>query len=249
VDHRLAKGLPLIDLDDLYIDEAFSTSFFQSLLTLFRQYPTQFAAVAIASMRRALQKKQIDCKELIRNFAAKNADYFLNLAQRINVDPGLLSFMAKTMSLPFFEIYRELFHPQLEQADAIWFKPLCPLCGNTPSMARLEKEAGQRYLWCSTCNTQWIFPRMLCPFCLNKDQDQLRYFYDEMKKFYRVYVCDNCKRFIKTIDERENNHQAEISMTTEDMATHFLDDLAVDEGFQNAVRWIESDKYKNQFTT
>ena len=242
MDHRLSAGLPLIDLNDVYIDDSFVNSFFRSLLTLFKRYPAQFAADDINRLRRAFLKKEFVGKKLIKNFVANNATYFVELARQINIEPGLLVFMAKTISLPFFDFYRAMFQSQLSQAEFVWFKPLCPLCGNAPAMARLEKEVGQKFLWCSTCNTQWTFTRIQCPFCLNKNQDQLRYFYDEKNKFYRVYVCDNCMRYLKTIDERENNHQADILMTTEDMASHFLDELAAKEGFKNAVWWTEIEK-------
>jgi FdhE protein len=101
---------------------------------------------------------------------------------------------------------------------------------------------GQKYLWCSTCNSQWTFTRIQCPFCLNKDQNQLRFFYDEENKSYRVYVCDNCKRYIKTIDERETEQDSDIFMTTQDMLTQYLNDLAIKDGFQNAVWWMKLDK-------
>jgi len=241
LDNRLAAGLPLIDHKNLYIEETFSESFFQELITLFEQYPTQYEANEISNIQEAFQKKYLIITELIRNFAAKNAEYFIDLADNIKVDQGLLAFVAKTISLPLFETYREILLPQLNRVDSVWFKPLCPLCGNVPGMARLEKEVGQRYVWCSTCNSQWTFARIQCPFCLNKDQNQLRYFYDEENKPYRVYVCDNCKRYIKTIDERQTDRNPDILMATEDMITQYLDDLAIKEGFQNAVWWTKLD--------
>lgn len=242
LDDRLAAGTPLIDPNNLCNEDTFSDSFFQQLVTFFEQYPSEFEANELSNLQDGFQKKDLIINELIRNFAAKNEKYFLNLADNIQVDQSLLAFVAKTISLPLFETYREILLPQLEKVDSVWLKPLCPLCGNDPAMARIEKEVGQKYLWCSTCNSQWIFARIQCPFCLNKDQNQIQFFYDEENKSYRVYVCDSCKRYIKTIDERETEQDADILMTTQDMLTQFLDELAIKEGFQNAIWWKKLDK-------
>lgn len=242
LDNRLADGIPLLDIGELYIDEIFSEPFFRDLLTLFKQYPAEYPTEKILSIQTGIQNQDLIINELLINYISKNSDYFNKLADTLQIDLGLLAIIAKIICLPLLEIYGEILKSQLATVNTNWFRPFCPLCGNAPGMARLEKEAGQKYLWCSTCNSQWIFARIQCPFCLTKDQNQLRFFYDEENKSYRVYICDNCKRYIKTIDERETEQDADIFMMTQDMLTQYLDDLAIKEGFQNAVWWLEAEK-------
>jgi FdhE protein len=83
-----------------------------------------------------------------------------------------------------------------------WEKGICPLCGQKPFISRLDKENGSRYLKCHLCYLEWRFPRLSCPFCGNEEGKSLSYFYADEDKAHRIEVCENCKRYLKTIDER-----------------------------------------------
>jgi FdhE protein len=71
--------------------------------------------------------------------------------------------------------------------------------------------------------------RIKCPFCGNEEQKTLAYFTVEEDERYRVEVCDNCKRYIKTVDFRKTNERADLEV--EDIATIHLDMLANEEGY------------------
>ena len=95
-------------------------------------------------------------------------------------------------------------------------------------MAELKSE-GARFLVCSACGNEWRFNRLKCPFCENANHEKLRYFYTEKEgKAYRVDVCENCKRYIKTIDTNEVD---EVIPSLEDIGTLHLDILAQKEGY------------------
>ena len=100
-------------------------------------------------------------------------------------------------------------------------------------MAKLRRDDGKRILECSLCNTNWPFMRVKCPFCYNDDKDSLRFFFVDEKSPYRVDVCDTCKRYIKTIDERKLPKNQEVVMVVEDIATSYLDILAEKEKYGN----------------
>jgi FdhE protein len=100
-------------------------------------------------------------------------------------------------------------------------------------MAKLEREEGRRILQCSLCSTEWAFRRLQCPFCRNDDHDTLRFFFVDEESPYRVDVCDICKRYIKTVDERKLEEEKKVMLTLENIATLFLDILAVEEGYRN----------------
>lgn len=99
--------------------------------------------------------------------------------------------------------YAALSHSFFSQADTEkWERGICPLCGEKPFIARLDKENGSRYLKCHLCYLEWRFPRLTCPFCKNVEKRSLSYFYAGEDKAHRIEVCENCKRYLKTIDER-----------------------------------------------
>lgn len=114
-----------------------------------------------------------------------------------------------------------------------WEHGLCPVCGGAPAVAYMEGEGGKRYLVCHRCETRWRFARVMCPFCGNKDHENLGFFTVEGgQDNLRVDFCDNCKGYIKTWDVRENeNHHPEM----EDLITARYDLAAEGEGYRRGA--------------
>ncbi|KUK65185.1 MAG: Uncharacterized protein XE00_0408 [Desulfofundulus kuznetsovii] len=109
-----------------------------------------------------------------------------------------------------------------------WMKGSCPVCGGRPSLSLLEKEVGRRYLYCGLCEVKWRFQRIGCPYCANPESQFLR---AEGEEKYRIYYCENCSGYIKTIDERKMEGTADLFW--EDINTVYLDILALREGYIN----------------
>ena len=102
-----------------------------------------------------------------------------------------------------------------------WYKRYCPVCGGGPDFAFLDKERdGARWLLCSRCDAQWLFYRLVCPHCGNDDQHSLAYLTDDTG-LYRLYVCEKCRRYLKTIDLRKT--EAEVLLPLERILTLDLD--------------------------
>ena len=148
-------------------------------------------------------------------------------AKEMKVDYALFSFLMVQSFAPFLESYAEKLKGHIDYSG--WLRGYCPVCGAEPLMARLEKETGKRWLFCSLCRTEWLFRRLKCPFCGNNDQESLRYFYSEDEEAYRVDVCDKCKRYTKTVDARKA--ESIRSLFVEDLVTLPLDMVAEKEGF------------------
>jgi FdhE protein len=98
-------------------------------------------------------------------------------------------------------------------------------------------------LRCSFCSTEWYFKRLMCPFCGNEDQNSLKYFFvDESspveKPAFRVDVCDNCKSYIKTLDERKLSESEKPDLYLENLGTLYLDILAQRDGYKSPTYWM-----------
>lgn len=119
-----------------------------------------------------------------------------------------------------------------------WLNGRCPVCGGDPTFAILDKEDGKRYLYCGLCEVKWRFQRLGCPFCLSNESQYLSV--EGMDK-YRVYFCDQCHGYIKTIDARRAGGK-EIDLFWEDIKTVQLDILAINEGYckQPVVQPVEN---------
>ena len=117
---------------------------------------------------------------------------------------------------------------------SLWRQGYCPVCGQVAVIAKHDKEDGSRVLECWLCHAQWVFPRMECPYCDNKDQKKLRFFYVPGDKSRQVHVCDECKSYLKTVDAK--TMQKDVLLEVEAIATGQLDLLAEKEGYHLPVK-------------
>jgi formate dehydrogenase maturation protein FdhE len=112
---------------------------------------------------------------------------------------------------------------------SIWKRGYCPVCGGAPDFATLGEEAGARHLLCSRCNSQWVYRRVGCPFCGTTDHTKLSYYPSE-DGVYRLYVCHECRRYLKTIDLRETAQA--FLLPVERITTVAMDAAARQEGYR-----------------
>ncbi len=237
IETRISSGIPWLDKQAIYLEETIIQSGFGELFSIFEKYPQQYPSETIDKLKKSFDKSELLSKEFIQKFISADKDYFNQLSKDTEIEFSILIYIARTLVFPFLKEYGELFKQQLTKVNSIWFRPFCPLCGNMPAMARLEKEVGQRYLWCTVCHQDWQFNRLQCPHCTNDDQKSIRYFYDENKSQYRVYVCEKCKHYIKTVDERTMAKNQQANMFLEDLITHYLDELALKQGYLSMLWW------------
>ena len=66
------------------------------------------------------------------------------------------------------------------------------------------------------------------PYCGNQNQNTLAYFTDD-DGLYRLYVCEQCRRYLKTIDLRQAN--GEIGIPLERLFTLSIDMEAREYGY------------------
>lgn len=110
-----------------------------------------------------------------------------------------------------------------------WKEGVCPVCGEKPMLAMLRAEDGGRVLECGLCHTQWETSRILCTACGNTDQQQLSFFFVPAQVHRRVYVCNQCNSYLKTIVLKELAR--DLIPDLENLVTHYLDVLAANEGY------------------
>ncbi|MEG6522634.1 formate dehydrogenase accessory protein FdhE [Desulfotomaculum sp. 1211_IL3151] len=148
-------------------------------------------------------------------------------AKRLAVPLGLLDFIALATFKPILKAFGEGFLKQIDLAE--WNHNHCPVCGDQPTMAKLVGKEGHRKLYCGRCETEWRFKRIGCPYCKDENSSQTTFITLDDCKQYRVYLCDRCKSYLKTVDERV---AGEVDLFCEDLATAALDEIAQSEGYQ-----------------
>ena len=128
---------------------------------------------------------------------------------------------------PYLEWAAEQVLPHVDQQR--WRRGYCPVCGGAPDFATLEAEVGARYLLCSRCNSQWVYRRLGCPFCETTDHAKLVYYPSE-DGVYRLYVCQECRRYLKTIDVRQAGRV--VLLPVERVTTVAMDAAAQEKGYR-----------------
>ncbi|MEJ2109092.1 MAG: formate dehydrogenase accessory protein FdhE [Acidobacteriota bacterium] len=156
------------------------------------------------------------------------------MAKSTSAKPDTIRFLLRTSLAPFFQLQAGFYQDIV--AEGFWSKGICPICGSEPSIARLVKDCGRRFLVCFLCGTEWVFDRLRCPFCEHKGPPKVRHFTVDDDEAHRVECCDNCKRYLKTVDDRIVGHQT--SPAVEDIITLQLDIFAKEQGYRQALDYI-----------
>ena len=113
-----------------------------------------------------------------------------------------------------------------------WRRSNCPVCGAKPEFAYLEKEVGARWCLCSSCATEWLFKRVQCPYCDNTDGKSLSFLTSD-DGLYRIYLCEECKSYIKAVDLRKAAPKATVAV--ESLTTVSLDAQAQEKGYHRGA--------------
>jgi FdhE protein len=235
---RSKEGKHLIDTEKIEIDEKLSNELFQDFFPILKKYET-FNNLEIQDLEQ--KKEKIGLEKLVRSVLVGNSENLKSIAQEHNLNPDLLLFFGLNLGQTLLELYAQQLKGKIDQEN--WLKGSCPLCGNFPAMEKLRREDGKKVLWCGFCGTEWFFKRVMCPFCENEEHNSLRYFFTEKDSSqaenpFRVDMCDKCKRYIKTIDERKLPENEKTDFPLDSMTTLYLDFLAQNDGYQSPTFWM-----------
>ncbi|MCP4537092.1 MAG: formate dehydrogenase accessory protein FdhE [Chloroflexi bacterium] len=216
---RLVQGLPLVSFAQLPIEAArfakLATEIAQELIKYNveagdRTLPTDDAEWI------SLAQQRFEAGQVVEGKKKEPQEVEATLAQ-MAVDVALKSYLMWASD-------RVMAHVPQEH----WRRGYCPVCGGNPDFGTLDTEAGTRRLMCSRCNSQWLYRRVGCPFCNTTTNAKLAYYPSE-DNVYRLYVCQECKHYLKAIDLRETNRA--VLLPVERITTVAMDAAAQQEGY------------------
>ena len=208
------------------IDYASSERLLTQLCDLVVAHRTEIQAAA-ETVRQAVTHGRLNPPALFESLLQDQDGALHDTAAAIGTDDKALAFLAYNAIQPSLALCAEQLAVYLD-ADAVWNKRYCPVCGGTPALAVLGM-AGQRELHCRYCRHAWRAPRIFCALCENTQNNELHYFFAEQEKDLRVDVCDRCKGYLKSVDSREVSRP--IFPPLEHVASLHLDIIAADKGF------------------
>jgi FdhE protein len=232
LERRIAQSRPLIDLNNIEMDGEWLEGLFKKYLLVLKKSNEENTKL-VEKLELALEQGRLDPRVLAKKVFCSDSGFLGSLARKLKVRIDDLSFLGLWLANPVLELYATKLKKRIDSAN--WLKGSCPVCGSPPAMAYLRKDDGKRILWCRFCSTKWSFLRLKCPFCSNEDQQTLRYFFAGENDPRRVYVCDKCKKYLKTIDERKRKEEEDLDLKWENLATLELDFMAQKEGYSIPV--------------
>lgn len=211
---RFERGEPLLRTQDLALDWNAFARLFQRVCQIAARY-RPMEAEEFAQLGRLFEDEPAHGQEMVREYMANS------------IHSSLAAFALNNALHPFLSTAARHLQPFVD--NALWYGACCPLCHGEPDFAALEKESGARRLLCSRCDTEWIFHRSVCPFCGEDTPGKLGY-YPSNDGAYRLYTCENCKRYLKTIDLRELAR--EVNLPAERVLTMATDVAALSAGYR-----------------
>ncbi len=221
------KGLPLIRLcrPQVKTPDFFFTVMKQIAAIIQKHHPD--LNTEMTQVEKALPDDVANQELFVSQAFIPGSNLLIHLKQ--NVSSDAFGFLLNHTVKPFMQQYGKMVASlyDLEQ----WQKGSCPVCGGRPGLALLEREAGKRYLYCGLCEVKWRFQRLGCPYCLNGKSQFFTVEGEGLEK-YRVYFCDQCRGYLKTINRKKVNDE-ETDLFWEDINTVYLDILALQEGYFN----------------
>ncbi len=218
---RMQKGLPLAGFDELDLDWASVREVFVEVIAAFASYQELFGETP-ERLRKAGAGRLLTKKAVKAWFTGKELPPTL----LDGVSENLMQTLIQSTLKPFLAGYSQALISSVEQE--FWRRGYCPICGGSPDLAFLKKEYGARWLLCSRCDSEWLFQRLECPYCDTKEQSALAFFTDD-KELYRLYVCEQCKCYLKAIDLRKAD--SEILLPLERLYTMDIDSQAKEYGY------------------
>ena len=219
---QIDRGVSLLRFEDLSLDWSLLREVFTEVIAAFADYPELFG-----ELPEKLRKPEAG--RLLTKKAVKAWYEETELPSPIltgAASENLLRAIIHATLQPFLASHSKALIGSVDQER--WRRRYCPICGSQPDFAFLDKERGSRWLLCSRCDTECVFKRLECPYCGTQDQKSLAYFTDD-EGLYRLYVCEQCKRYLKTIDL--SKAKSEVVLPLERLYTLDLDSQAKIKGY------------------
>lgn len=151
------------------------------------------------------------------------------MENRLAIDEFL--FVIHNVFKPFITALGRISEAKPAKED--WLESSCPFCGYLPDMSKIvELKENQRHLHCALCENEWEFPRLVCPACGCNEQAKHGFFEFEDNNLYRVYYCDECRHYIKSVRIPKLKEESGFDLAVEDVITSFLDAGMIEKGYK-----------------
>jgi FdhE protein len=221
IQQRMRRGERLVNFEDVQLDWSEFRLVFRQTSDVLRRYD----ALEVADYA-AVQQLARDGARL----QEAAADYYVRTPRPDAARPPAASTPAmldQVLGLalrPFLARCADVWMTRVDPTE--WNRAWCLVCGGEADFAVLT-SAGDRSLICGRCTAQWPFGTA-CPFCGNDTPGGVTSFASRDGR-YRVYGCNECRKYLKAYDARGAGRPVMLMVDT--IATLPLDAAAIQRGY------------------
>ncbi len=166
----------------------------------------------------------------LRALLAKDFDFLKERSSGYRLGLDECIFVLHNVFKPLLVMMRE--KTDFTATDQEWGMNNCPFCGYSPDISKIvDHKDNKRILHCAICENEWDFPRLSCIVCGNKEQSTQGFFEFEDDTVYRVYYCDECKNYVKTLRIPKKDEESGYDPAVEDILTNFMDATMLGKGY------------------
>ena len=181
----------------------------------------------LMKLDRGIRDRKVGFFEAYASFPDSIETAVSKWAAALEIDPPAVAFLLRTVTRVVLE--GRAIDPTGILKEMDWSRGYCPVCGAYPTIAVIEEKITRRWLHCSQCGCEWLFSRVLCPYCDHEGQDGMDYYFVEDNPRETAFTCSRCKRYIVTLKQVGGlrDHDWDISA----MSLAHLDVLMQGKGF------------------
>jgi FdhE protein len=221
---KLAGGVPLLRGESVALDGKLLRRRWADLCGVLQRHQNA-SAVELAG---AVRSGSLNLEEMTAALIAGRADEVHRRADALNLDAGLAATLLRLTLFPLLVSLDAALAPL--RSGVVWERGYCPTCGSAPLLGEFRGLEQTRWLRCGWCAAEWEFPRLACPFCGNREHQQLGHIHVEGEENrYRAATCDACRGYVKMLATLDV--LPPLRLLVADLATIHLDLAAAERGY------------------
>ena len=222
---KLAGGIPLLRGESVSLDAGLLRRRWAEVCAILGRHQQSDIPAQLAA---AVKRGRLSVEELVTAVLAGRAEEVANRADALGLDAGLT---ATVLRFVLFPSLVSLNSARLSLCSGTaWEHGYCPACGSWPLLGEFRGLEQVRWLRCGLCAAEWEFPRLACPFCDNRDHQQLGYLHVEGEEGQRrASTCEECRGYVKMLATLGPLSPPRLLVV--DVATLYLDLAAAECGY------------------
>lgn len=163
--------------------------------------------------------KRLDVAALVQAAIVFDHEGTAAIAERAGRDAHALGAIGQLAAMPMLVACARAWKDRI---PSTWHHGYCPVCRAWPSLVEMRGLDRSRRLRCGRCATDWPLPVLQCPYCNERDHEQLATLTPEGEPpTRRVEVCKTCHGYLKAFTTLR-------PMTLQTIATMDLESVDLD---------------------